>query len=483
MLKNKVTEILSAMSSEEIKRFGEFVLSPYFNKNTNIQKLFKELKKFYPTFTDKKLTNEHLYKKAVTSKGYNLQVMRNLNSGLVKLAKDFLAVEYFMESNTDKPLAMLYKSGEKKLYSSFSSDLKELENRLLNTKDITQSTLLDLYRMETERLNFLIQTDRQEEAAEYILKQSDYIILHFIVHLSNAQNNLKINEDTFNKKFDINLAKEFISNTNLENIIDYISKNEFDFSAFVKIHYYKMMCSLYPDNEEYYYKLKSFLSENIPYMNKNEIYSIITAIELYCTTKISKGEIRFYNELFDIYKLAVNYGTFVKGAPPQITAIKFRNIYVCALRVGEINWAENFVDIHQRFLSPEGKILSELAYSQFDVEKGKYDQAMERLNNINTDLYYVKKDIRRFIIQIHYERDHLESALATLGSFRQYINNNSRLLPGTKDSYIKFINVMTNLTKLKSSPDSKKLKNLKERVKNDSLPSREWILEKISELE
>ena len=483
MLKNKVTEILSAMSSEEIKRFGEFVTSPYFNKNTNIQKLFNELKKYYPSFEDKKLTNEYLYKKSVSPKGYNQQVIRNLNSGLVKLLKDFLAVEYFIESEIDKTIAMLYKLGEKKISGIFSTDLKNLENRILNTKDITQSTLMDLYRMETERLNFLIQTDRQEEAAQFILKQSDYIILHFIVHLSNAQNNLKINEDTFNKKFDINLVREFINNTNLDKIMDYLTDNKFEFSSFAKIHYYKMMCSLYPENEDYYFKLKSFLSGNIPYMNKNEIYSIITAIEVYCTTKISKGEMRFYNELFDIYKLAVNYGTFVKGAPPQITAIKFRNIYICALRVGEIEWAENFVKIHQKYLSTEGKILSELAYSQFDIEKGNYDRAIERLNNINTDLYYVKKDIRRFIIQIHYERGHLESSLSALSSFRQYINNNTRLIPGTKDNYIKFINVMTNLTKLKSSPDRKKLQNLKERVKNDSLPSREWILEKISELE
>ena len=483
MLKNKVTEILSAMSPEELKRFGEFLSSAYFNKNTNLQKLFSELKKHYPTFSDKKLTNEYLYKKAVTPKGFNQQIMRNLNTGLVKLAKEFLAVEYFSDNESEKSLAVLYKLSEKKLTSAFRSDLKELESRLLSRKDATQSILLDLYRMEMQRLDFLIQTDQQEEAADYILTQSHYIIHHFIVHLANAQNNIRINEDTFNKKFDVNLVREVIKNTDLGKIVEYMSKNKFEFSSLVNIHYYKMMCSLFPEKEEYYYKLKSFLTENIPYINKMEMYSIITAIEVYCTTKISKGETKFYNELFDVYKLAVNYGTFVKGAPPQITAIKFRNIYICALRVGEIDWAENFVATHQNFLSDEGKILSELAYAQFDIQKGNYDKAMERLNEINTDLYYVKKDIRRFMIQIHYERDHLESALATLGSFRQYINNNTRLIPGAKDNYIKFINVMTNLVKIKSSHDRKKLKSLKERVETDSLPSREWILEKISELE
>ena len=483
MLKNKVTEFLSALTPDELKRFGEFISSSYFNKNLNSVKLFKELKKHYPGFSDRTLSNEYLYKKVISNKGYNMQVIRNLNSNLMKLAKDFLAVEKLFDNETDKSLSLLAKLQEKKLGSFFNSELKDLEESLLRKDDLTHSTFLNLYRMESERLNFLIENDRQNEAVDYILKQSEYLVFHFLIHLSNAKNNIKINEDAFNVKFDVNLVKEFIANTNIKSIVEFINKNEYEFAPLILIHYYKMMCSLYPENEEYYFKLKEFLYKNIPFINKLELYSIITAMEVYCTSKLAKGEAKFYKELFEIYKLTVNYGTFLKGSPPRITAIKFRNIYTCAFRVGEYDWAKNFVDTHQDFLSEEGKIISELAYSQFDFQMKDYDSAMERLNSIKTDLYYAKKDVRRFMLQIHYERDHLESALSLLGSSRQFINNNSQIIPGVKDSFIKYINVMTALVKLKSSPDTKKLALLKKKVESDSLPSREWILEKISELQ
>lgn len=482
MLKNKVTEFLSSLSPDELKRFGEFISSPYFNKNLNAVKLFKELKKYYPDFSDKSLSNEYLYKKVISNKGYNMQVIRNLNTTLIKLGKDFLAVEKLFSNGNQKSLSILSKLQEKNLESFFNSELRELEETLAKESDLTQSSFLDLYLIENERLNFLIENDRQNEAAGYILNQSEYLIFHFLIHLSNAQNNININEDAFNIKFDVNLVKEFIANTNIDQIIKFISENEYKFAPLVLIHYYKMMCSLYPDNEEYYYRLKEFFYSNIPFIHKLELYSIITAMEVYCTSKINKGGTKFYNELFEIYKLTVNYGTFLKGSPPKITAIKFRNIFTCAFRVGEYDWAKNFVDTHQEFLSEEGKIISELAYSQFDFQMKDYDSAMERLNRIKTDLYYVKKDIRRFMLQIHYERDHLESALSLLGSSRQFIKNNSQITPGVKDNFIKYINTMTNLIKLKSSPDRKKLAVLEEKVESDTMPSREWILDKISEL-
>ncbi len=482
MLKNKITELLSSFSEDEVKRFYEFTSSVYFNKNGNLVKLLSELKKHHPGFESAKLTNEYLYRKVFSKEDYNEQVMRNLYSHLFKLGREFLAIEHFRNNDKEISLAALNQYSSKQLNSFFNPEIKDLETNLKSNDDFQAHSFLYLYKMETERLNYLIQNDRQQEAVEHILTQSNYLIFYFIAQISNAQNNLKINEDTFNAKYNVNLVREFIMSSDFEKIMKYILRRKLPYGSILHMYYYKMMCSIFPENEDNFYKLKSFLEENISSVSNLELYSVITAIEVYCTNKISKGSTKYYKELLQMYKLAVINKTFVKGTPPSMTAIKFRNIYTCAFRLGEYEWAKEFVDSHSKYLTPEGKAIAELAYSQLDIHTKNYDSAMERLNAIKTDVYYVKKDIRRFMLQIHYERDHLESALSLLGSSRQFINNNSHIVTGVKDSFIKYINVMTSLVKLKSSRDPKKLALLKEKVESDSLPSREWILEKISEL-
>lgn len=482
MLKNKVTELLTSFNEDEIKRFFEFCSSSYFNKNGNLVKLIDELKNHHPGFENVKLSNEYLYNKVFSKGEYNEQVMRNLYSQLFKLGREFLAIELFRKNEDDISLAVINQYSSKQLNNFFNSELKDLETNLKNDDDFQAHSFLYLYKLEIERLNHLIQNDRQQEAVEHILTQSNYLIFYFIAQISNAQNNLKINEDTFNAKYDVNLVQEFILNTDFEKLMKYILRKKLPYGSMIHMYYYKMMCSVYPDVEDHYFKLKSFLQDSISSISNLELYSVITVLEVYCTNKISKGKMEYYRELVDIYKLGIAHKTFIKGNPPSMTALKFRNIYICAFRLGEYDWAKEFIDSHKKYLTQEGKAIAELAYAQLDFQTGNYESALEKLNKIDTDFYYVKKDIRRVMLQILYELDDIEGVLSQVNSFRQYINNNSKLVDDTKDNYIRFINVMTNLAKLKSAPKKEKLKLLQKKVKSDRLPAQGWIEEKIEEL-
>ena len=483
MYKSKITEFLKKLSEDELKKFGEFLASPYFNKNQNVVKLFNELKKHYPDFSSKGMSKKLLYKKIISNERYSEQVMRNLSTRIFKLAKTFLSTEYYLNVPHEQSLGLLHQLASKRLDPFFISELNALQKELLGSDNFSSPYFMHLYKMELERINFMILRDKQKDIPEYILAQNNYLIFYFIVELTIAQNNIKINKDTFNIRFDTNLVYEFIHGTDFDRILGYVRKHNIRFGFVVFIHYYKMMCSLYPEKEEYYHKLKKLVEETITQLSKSEMYGIVTALEHYCTIRINQKKFEFYKELFDIYKLAIKHEIFLRGSPPQITATKFRNIYTCAFRLNEHEWIRNFIDGNKKYLSKEGMVVYELAYSQLDFKMGNFDRAVERLDSIQSDLYYIKIDVRRIMLQIYYERNELETALSLLGSFRQFLNSNPQVIPPTRESYVRFINVMTNLIKLKDIPDRKKLKKLRERVESERLPSREWLLEKISGLE
>ena len=55
MISNTLLGMLSKFNPREFKEFGEFVKSPFFNKNIHVKQLYEYLKKFYPDFKDKRL--------------------------------------------------------------------------------------------------------------------------------------------------------------------------------------------------------------------------------------------------------------------------------------------------------------------------------------------------------------------------------------------------------------------------------------------
>ena len=57
--------MLRTCSVRELKRFEEFVLSPFHNKNENVIKLLEAIRKFYPEFEESHLQWEKIFKKVV----------------------------------------------------------------------------------------------------------------------------------------------------------------------------------------------------------------------------------------------------------------------------------------------------------------------------------------------------------------------------------------------------------------------------------
>ena len=58
MKNTQLIKLLRTFDQKEIKRFREFISSPFFNKNKNVTKLFEIIRKIYPDFEQEKFTKE-----------------------------------------------------------------------------------------------------------------------------------------------------------------------------------------------------------------------------------------------------------------------------------------------------------------------------------------------------------------------------------------------------------------------------------------
>jgi hypothetical protein len=82
--------VLRTFSSSEIKKFRDFVRSPYYNKNKNVIKLNEALYKHYPAFDSEKLTEEYIFSQVFGSEKFDYFKIKNTTSDLFNLSIEFL---------------------------------------------------------------------------------------------------------------------------------------------------------------------------------------------------------------------------------------------------------------------------------------------------------------------------------------------------------------------------------------------------------
>jgi HKD family nuclease len=158
--KSRLVLTLKSFTPEELKRLGEFLNSPYFNKSKTLVKFYSELKKFYPGFPEEKISREILYRKLFKDKEYNEQVMKNLISDLNKLCRDFLTVEITRADSFENRLNFLRQMILRKTDPVFFSELKNFENELKKTSEISERNFYYLYQLEEAKISFHLERNQ-----------------------------------------------------------------------------------------------------------------------------------------------------------------------------------------------------------------------------------------------------------------------------------------------------------------------------------
>ena len=80
-----IIKILKKFSVKELTEFDKLLRSPFFNNHSTLTKLFSELKKYYPQFSDNILTKEYLFEIVNPGKKYDDMLFRKYLSRMNKL--------------------------------------------------------------------------------------------------------------------------------------------------------------------------------------------------------------------------------------------------------------------------------------------------------------------------------------------------------------------------------------------------------------
>lgn len=463
---SKIEELYSSFTRQDKDGITSFLSCNLFNQSEVIISIHLYISEYFTKY--KEIDKMALYKAVFGSKEkYSDLKLRVYLTKLVKLIEEYIVIK----SIEDYPLAGL------SLLSNFYSKhhLSKNQNMFFGSKDSPQfesyeEELMYEYAYAMRRLDYVYQEyshDRSKISQQFELvlsKQRDLSLFQTLKlqcdHLSYTQM-YKSTKDSTNE-YDI-----------LRSWIDNIEDQITIVRAYMLVYLYYQNAS-----DEIFMKLKTILlEENISH--ESNYLALIAHAQNFCTRAINSGKSVYLQHLFEIYQVNLKY--FKKNG--SIASAVFRNMTNCALQLGKIEWAENFVATNYHLVpNSEQENTYNFNLARIQVEKGDYKNAMRQLLKVTYEDSFYASNGRILLLKCYYEVNDELPLQSCCQSLTQFLNRNKEFTRQRIDNHLHFIKYLKLLQKHRLDGDRKYFKSLYQKVNDSTVVQKEWLLKKIEEL-
>lgn len=469
-----VIHFLKKFSKREMIGLGLFIQNPCFNSNKDVIKLFEYLKGFASDFDDVNMTAENAFKEIYPSKTFKASTINVLMTRLLSVIKKFISALQSTKNQVEIEINTLMFCKED-MPKKFEQQLKKTR-KLINKKE--KGNRIYHYMILTEY-----------ELSRYLAvhnKPINYNALLEVIDKFYWLTKLPLFAEVLNYKL-ITADNEY-DFSELDVYLKFVEEVEYTKVPLIKLWHYlvkifKNIINKVPVTLQDYQIFKTLFFQNIEDLNTHEKRNLY--IYLRNIIRLSSFEDADYSkEEFEIDQLGLDEGLiFLNG---YLRELSVKNIINSAIRVGEIQWAKDFLhqykDIFWRRYADDI-----LAYctAVINFYERKYDEALALFTTIEYNNLFFEIEKRIKLIQIYYEREELDLFENTINSLRAYISRNQDSIG---DIYMQAYRNFVNFTKRMSGiikRDLVKITKLEAEISNIPvrlLFEKKWLLEKLNEL-
>jgi hypothetical protein len=484
MISLTLLNILSKFAPKEMKEFGEFVSSPFFNKNQNVVKLHTYLKKYYPEFNNRKhLEKEYVYKKLYGKGLYNDGFMRTVIHNLGRLAEDYLCYVNFTRDDLKRGLGLLEELNGRKLEKIFLKYYSDIEEGIENTQYKGPDYFYKRYLLQNEMEIYMDWSKyKNKDFKNYTENTVTYIddeLTSF--YISKALNHYRFMLDKAQYE-NINYNYEFI-----DYIVDYLQNrdNHFKNKIKIKLHLYEILLEKRKE-KKYYDILKEILISEKENLSQSDRYSLHNILQTHCINMAYSGENGYLEERFELYKICIQQKLYAASEHIYFDDLMFGNIAITAISLKELDWAEKFISKYKGDISPEN---SEVVINYVDAKlcfaRGNCEKTLEYLNGIKSIRHIqYKLPVKDLMLMTCYELKLMSQAFYQADSYRHFLANNKSYFSDSRFKRVSnFLKAFTRLAKIADKNNPGELKKLKSDIEaSPNIPEKNWILQKIHEI-
>lgn len=467
----KLITHLQKLDKYQLKRFEEYVQSPYFKVPTTASLLLGYLATLHPKFEVKKFTPPQIAKKVKELSAENKQA--KAGSELLKAMERFLAAERWTANERNVLIDTLWQENEMHWDTLAADNLERLYTKLEADKDKDIEYFHDMHIAATiERSGYSAKAIRnQQNDIHPVVKTLDEFY---------AIKKLRYHCELLSRYYALGMP---YNKENIEELLTILSPyNNIAYPyAFIFISVYNIYNSnSYEESLTIYNKLKSYIAE----VEKNELtQSVKESIDYlisYNLNQVNKGYIAAARETLWLVDIKIKHNFFLEQG--KIMPAFYRNTVLLAiLTQKEPAWIEKFINTYEGNLygdnvNTESAFVKGLYYyyiKDYDKAMPLYQQAQvkeEPVFNIS---------VRRWQFMCMYEKnpENVGLLIDYLNAFEQYIKRNSKALHHVKLTFSRFTSFSRKLLAVANKAEIKKL--LQAQENEPHYTGKQWIIEQL----
>lgn len=472
MKNSKLIGMLSKMGKKEWASFKLYVHSDFFNSNQKSLVLWALLDKAYPGFPEKKINRAYLQEKIFgVVNGLSNNGLSVLANHLSKLLLDFWAYQAFQDDTLYRQLTDLGVLRDKGLSQQFVVRYHESIGYLQKkTPDLStyghQYELLTLVQGFVAMYHDDILSVELQEIADVYYAHSLLQRLSIACVILNKRRLKVIN---------YNMAQ-------IEQLIKEVEQHDWSIFPLITL-YYRALLLLYGQTETDYLEFKALLiSATIVADELKNLYAYAIG---YCTLQTVKGNLSYYQEAFDLYKMQHERQLLFDGQYLQLNHA--RNMVTLGLRLREWEWIQTFIEYCRIHIHPNYSdtiyCLNMAAFCFYQKNTAAYQECIDYLFRISKDiepLYNIER--KSLLLKVYYELQETRLFESHIATFKSYIKTQRELPDAKKKAYLHFIRLSMHLfnemQKSSKLRDTQKLKKIAQELKTLPITDKQWLMEK-----
>lgn len=415
--------------------FLDFCHSPYFNKQREPIRLLEVLDEFYPDFNSPELDKKALGARLYPGKDGPKQLSYAASS-LVQLFEEFARQREFESDKAGRERLRLKAFDELELHADFESGFGKMEAASGSFVRSHPDHSYESYRLlELADRHFLQHTRSRKHLhlAGLAERQLDHFYLVQKMRYANA---LRNRQTVLSQQYDLPV---------MELIEEFSRKMKRDDMPLLELYRLTYLMQSSEESETHYHKLSTLFREQLDALDMEIRQEIATYLLNYCTRRINKGELAYFEEIFELYQLGLEHGFLLEDG--KLRPALFKNIVSSGLRLKRFDWASGFIReygarIERRFREKA------VQYNQAAVyfEKGDYDDALPILLTTNFGDPFYALGARSMLLRILYEESDWDTLQSQLTAFAAYLRRNKSISEYQKKVHQNLIRLLRKLT-------------------------------------
>jgi hypothetical protein len=467
MQKSILSEIVHALERKEVRDIQKWLQSPAHNQRQDVIRLFDYLCQNLAD-DDESPEKDKAWKAVFPAQPYDDAYMRQVMFFLLKAIEEYLVFTDFTADKVQYHLSLTRIYRKRKLEKAYK------QAHRMGSEKLERQPLRNTYYL----LN------------KFFLEQEEHELRMSITQ--HAPANLQETADALEKWFieeRLRISKDMLAHHRiyqkisynhglLEEALLYASRNKMLEEPAIAAYYFTYMALINPSEETYFDKMEQLIHTKMEHFGPSEVRTFYLAALNYCAAKVNQGNLDYCRRALNFYRQGLETGILIENN--QITSYTFSNAVAFAMRIGEFDWAENFIDKYQQFLEEKRRNGTvNFSLSRLYFEKGDYDKAQRYLVEFEYDDMLQNIVAKTMLLKIYYEQDELDAFESLLESLRIYLQRKEALDPARKSAYKNLISLMKKLLHLNpySKAQTERLRQLI--TSTNPLMERDWLLKQV----